>query len=226
MKTPVRIKHHVESLLAACGLEPARALSRPWREPEFARLYAGVAGVTLMNARRCHVLYQLARQSAAVPGALAEVGVYRGGTARLLALAQPSRRLLLFDTFSGLPPVRDGVDLHHCGDFADTSLEAVRRFVNHPRAEFRCGLFPATAAGLEDLTFAFVHVDCDLHDSVRDCCEWFYPRLAPGGVLLFDDYWRRTCPGARRAVDTFFAGKPEVPILTTHGQALVFRLPR
>ena len=31
------------------------------------------------------------------------------------------------------------------------------------------------------------------------------------------------CPGARAAVDEFFAGKPEVPLVLRTGQAVVFR---
>ncbi|MGH9491487.1 MAG: TylF/MycF/NovP-related O-methyltransferase [Terriglobales bacterium] len=215
----------IKRLARAAGIESARDLVRPWEEEPFASVFAAIRGTTLVGPRRCYVLAALARQAAAVPGALAEVGVYRGGTARLLAEVRPDRRLYLFDTFAGMPATDALLDLHRAGDFADTSLAAVRGFVNAGNADFRPGLFPATAAGLEHERFALVHVDCDIYASVRACCEWFYPRLAAGAAMVFDDYAYRSCPGAKKAVDEFFAAKPEQPILAAEGQALVFRLP-
>lgn len=50
-------------------------------------------------------LYQFACQTRSVPGAIAELGVYKGGTAKLLShvLADTGKTLHLFDTFSGMP---------------------------------------------------------------------------------------------------------------------------
>ncbi|MGH9491491.1 MAG: TylF/MycF/NovP-related O-methyltransferase [Terriglobales bacterium] len=215
----------IKRLARAAGIESARNLVRPWEEEPFASDFAAIRGTTLVGPRRCYVLAALARQAAAVAGAMAEVGVYRGGTARLLARMRPDRRFYLFDTFAGMPPTDPARDRHRAGDFADTSLEAVRDFVGAENAVFRPGLFPDSAAGLESERFALVHVDCDIYPSVRACCEWFYPRLTMGGAMVFDDYGYTSCPGARQAVDEFFAAKPEQPILAAEGQALVFRLP-
>lgn len=215
----------IKRLARAAGIESVRNLARPWEEEPFASDFAAIRGTTLVGPRRCYVLAALARQAAAVPGAMAEVGVYRGGTARLLARLRPDRHLYLFDTFAGMPPTDPVRDRHRAGDFADTSLASVQAFVDAENADFRPGLFPATSAGLEHERFALVHVDCDIYASVRACCEWFYPRLGPGAALVFDDYGQESCPGAREAVDAFFADKPEQPILGVEGQALIFRLP-
>ena len=56
---------------------------------------------------------------------------------------------------------------------------------------------------------------------MRDGCAFFYPRMAPGGVMVFDDYGAPTCPGVQQAVDEFFAGKPERPLYLPTGQAVV-----
>ena len=45
------------------------------------------------------------------------------------------------------------------------------------------------------------------------------------GFLVFDDYGFPSCAGARRAVDEFFANKPEVPLCLPTGQCLVVKLP-
>ncbi|MGH9471120.1 MAG: TylF/MycF/NovP-related O-methyltransferase [Terriglobales bacterium] len=216
----------MKAALQSCGFEPASPFVRAWEmSGPFAELFRSIETVTLMDRQRCYLLYCSALQSQAVPGATAEVGVYRGGTAFLLARARPGTPMYLFDTFAGMPRVRPDLDLHRSGDFADTSLDAARRFVASETAVFRPGVFPSSAAGLEGERFSLVHVDCDIYDSVRACCEWFYPRLAPGGLLVFDDYGWPSCPGVRTAVDEFFATRPECPLPVGQGQALVVRLP-
>ena len=43
------------------------------------------------------------------------------------------------------------------------------------------------------------------------CLDFFYPRMVPGGIILFDEYNDPAWPGANRAVDKFFANLPEQP---------------
>ena len=50
---------------------------------------------------------------------------------------------------------------------------------------------------------ALAHIDCDWYDSVRVCIERIVPRLAPGGIMIFDDY--SSYSGCRRAVDEWLA---------------------
>ena len=53
-------------------------------------------------------------------GACAEVGVYKGGTAELIAINRKERPLYLFDTFSGIPYSGKHDNHHKMGDFNDT----------------------------------------------------------------------------------------------------------
>lgn len=199
----------------------------PWLEDrEFLALYRSIQGRTLVDGLRCYMLVQLARHVRAVPGHIAEIGVYQGGTARLLAATRtPGKALHLFDTFAGMPECDPERDQHGRGDFADTSLEGVRAFLG-PAEDvcFHAGRFPETAAPVETLRFSFVHVDCDIHRSVLDCCRFFHPRMERGGVLLFDDYGFVSCPGAKRAVDEYFATQLERPIYLPTGQCFVIKL--
>jgi O-methyltransferase len=193
----------------------------------FAPLWRVARTRTLLDEARAQTLFQLARHASQLDGAMAEIGVYRGGTARLLASVADaaSRELHLFDTFVGMPRA-DERDLHMSGDFWQTSLEEVQRFVGGFRSTvFHQGEFPATAPPVAKQRFSFVHVDVDIARSVEACCEFFYPRLVPGGVLLFDDYGFTSCPGAKLATDAFFADKPEPVMHLTTSQALVLKLP-
>src|SRR5260370_22023303 len=78
---------------------------RPWQsDPDFLRRMSEIENRTLVDRRRLYMLVQLARQTALVPGHVAEVGVYRGGSAKLRArlAADVGKQVLLFDTFSGM----------------------------------------------------------------------------------------------------------------------------
>lgn len=200
----------------------------PWdRDGEFQPLLASIQDHTLVDKVRCYVLYQTLQQCLTLDGTIAEVGVYRGGTARLLATlgGRARKRVHLFDTFGGMPETDEGKDWHAAGDFSDTSLDAVKTFLDGLDVAFHPGVFPQTAAGLQSESFCFVHVDADIHRSVWDSCEFFYSRLVAGGVFVFDDYGFVTCDGAKQAVDTFFADRAEVPCYLPTGQCLVTKLP-
>jgi O-methyltransferase len=216
---------------------PDQDLYRPVFSPwlgygAFKDIYQEVRPYTLVSADRCHVLYSLAIQAAALDGQWYECGVYHGGTAMLLARVLNERRgdrgprLHLFDTFEGMPETDPQKDRHRGGDFADSSMARVSARLEESApgiAVFHIGLIPETFSGLEDHRIAFAHVDVDIFRSVADCCEFIHPRLVPGGFMIFDDYGFPSCPGARKAVDDFFADKAEVPLVLPTGQAIVFR---
>jgi len=196
-----------------------------WRDdPKFMALLDEVSRRSQLNPVKLYALYQFACNAATVSGDVAELGVFRGGSARLLARTLPQKTLHLFDTFQGMPFHDASKDLHVAGDFRDTSRESVGAFLTDcGNVAFHVGMFADTMPQVAARRFAFVHVDADLYDSVKQCCEFFYPRLASGGIMLFDDYGFVSCPGAREAVDQFFAGKPETPIYLATGQSVVIR---
>ncbi|MEO7981557.1 MAG: TylF/MycF/NovP-related O-methyltransferase [Sporichthyaceae bacterium] len=194
-------------------------------DEKFQAAMQGPRSRSLVHDAACYVLYRSLQTTAGLDGDVAEVGVYRGGTALLIARAvERGTRVHLFDTFTGMPDADVTRDMHRAGDFADTSLEAVRSlFADNPDVVLHPGFFPDTAAPEGDRKFRLVHVDVDIHRSVLDCCEFFYPRLVPGGVLVFDDYGWTSTVGARDAVDDFFSGRYETPVYLPTGQALVLK---
>jgi len=146
-------------------------------------------------------LRELSTMAAATPpGALVEVGVYRGGSAIwLYELAQEQGRdLYLFDTFAGIPYKTHPDDAHNVGDFGDglTCEQATHLFA---RAQVIGGVFPDSALGLDLDNVAFAHLDVSQYKSYCDAIAYLYPRMIEGGVMWFDDY--DCLAGAKRAVD-------------------------
>jgi hypothetical protein len=197
-------------------------------DERFWELYAALLreGRVIQPLEDFYNLYQLVQRTQNLPGDIAELGVYRGGSAKLICLLKGDRRLHLFDTFEGMPTVRADVDRHRAGDFADTSVEGVREYLGtFAGVEFYPGLFPGSARALSGAPtrFSLVHLDVDIYESTKAGLEFFYPRLVAGGMMVSHDYRSRGCPGVRKAFDEFFADKPEPVIELWKTQCLVVK---
>ncbi len=145
-----------------------------------------------------------------IPGALAEVGVWRGETSSFLHRVAPERRLYLFDTFEGFPD-RDLPPGATDARFRDTSAAAVAsRVGSSSNVILQPGYVPETLASVADEQFAFVLLDLDLFEPTRASLAFFYKRLAPGGYVIMHDYNNPESDWAcKRAFDAFLVDKPE-----------------
>lgn len=163
--------------------------------------------LSLLGEYKIERLLEFAKRAPA-NGIFIEVGVYKGGSLLALAKAFPERQLVGFDTFEGMPAQYAGRDESHpVGDFADTSVEAVRALFDAKQVTIIKGLFPDPAGDmiddLGDYFIAFAHLDMDHWRGTLEALTFIWPRLLPGGVIVFDDYnWRR-CPGIAPLVQTW-----------------------
>jgi O-methyltransferase len=179
----------------------------PWKNDSgFQDVYRQVRSHTLVDIYRCFDLWRLIEQAAkAGPGDILEVGVWRGGTGAILA--RKAKQLghagdvFLADTFSGV--VKTGAQDfgYRDGDHSDTSEELVRRLLGSMQlsAKLLRGIFPdQRPAEMDQRKFAFCHIDVDTYESGSAIFEWVWPRLAPGGIVVFDDYGFFRCAGITR----------------------------
>lgn len=151
-----------------------------------------------------------------VPGDFAEIGVYRGNTASILAQAAraANRRLFLFDTFSGFDAADQTEIDRPSSAFTDTSLQKVKQFVGEDRVEYVVGRFPDSLSTVKvPDRFAIVHLDCDLLQPTAAGLAFFYPRLSPGGLFVLHDYSSGHWSGCAKAIDAFLKDKPERLVL-------------
>lgn len=90
---------------------------------------------------------------------------------------------------------------------------------------FHVGFVPETFGELApESRFSFVHADLDIYPSTLAACEWFWPRIVPGGVMVFDDYgFFPLRHAAKAAVDEYFAAQRETAIVLPTGQAVLLK---
>jgi O-methyltransferase len=154
-----------------------------------------------------------------IPGDMAELGVYKGHTAKLIHRYVPDKVFHLYDTFQGF----DGRDVAHeatvdgrktpRSQFADTSVAAVLRYIapTNGNVHIHQGFFPDSILESEHaLRYCFVHLDADLCAPIVAGLRYFYPRMERGGFILVHDF--NAWPGARLAVTEFCREVPEIPI--------------
>jgi Macrocin-O-methyltransferase (TylF) len=175
-----------------------------------------------------YTLSRIVEEAAGQTVLLAECGIWRGATIlgmanRLREVQATGWHVVGFDSFEGFPEPADQDALpdgrHHVraakGFYSDTTYEEVNDKVRQLgfKREITLvkGYFENTLSGWADHNFGVVHLDCDLYSSYMTCLNFFYPRMRPGGFIVFDEYdfSASTYPGAQKAIDSFLLDKPE-----------------
>jgi len=190
-------------------LPELRDEGRDW--PQAAETMVGLA--RLSSLRAC-VVQVLADQ---VPGDLLEAGTWRGGSAILMravleAYGDTGRRVWVADSFQGVPPPdaerypADAGDTFHTWDELAVPVERVKaNFAKYglldDRVRFIEGWFKDTLSEAPVEQLAVLRIDGDLYESTLDALRPLYPKVAPGGFVIVDDYG--CVPGCKLAVDEF-----------------------
>lgn len=203
----------------------------PWNlDAAFRRTFQAIKEHTLVDKYRCFELWQLVEQSKKLSGHLLEVGVWRGGSGVLMA-AQAKRcgiqeQVILCDTFAGLVnvgPQDEG--LYRGGEYAapKQAAEQLARGLGLDNVRLLEGVFPqASAHAIAELTFRLCHIDVDVYQSAKDTLEWVWPRLAVGGVVVYDDYGFG-CIGVRKHVEEQRMAADRVVLHNLNGHAIMVK---
>jgi O-methyltransferase len=167
------------------------------------------------------------RAARRLDGAMAEAGVFRGGSARLICHAKGDAPLHLFDVFETLqasaasPECNDEASVRqHFGAVHARQAEVEALLAPVTGVRSHAGVFPDTAGAVADLRFAFVHLDLDLPGATRAALDFFHPRLLPGAILIGDDYADRE---VRDVFGSFFAGRADTVVELPWGQVMIVR---
>lgn len=150
-------------------------------------------------------------------GDVAELGVYKGATAAILAkyCEKYSKELFLFDTFEGFNKEDFvGIDAGRCLSFQIDSMEDVKKQIgNYKNIHYKKGYFPKSLDKECNRKYCFVHIDCDLYKPIKEGLNYFSRRIVKNGIIVCHDYQSGCWNGATQAIDEFVNRKKWKKIL-------------
>ena len=219
-------------------------------DPVFQELYSKgmtISGTPKTRQRplRFYNLVQFLTQTLPLQGHYVECGCWKGLSSYIMCnyikRYDPSfagNQYFVVDSFEGLsePTEFDKItDLAVAGEEKETgfpaggfaaSLEEVKgNLSDFPNIEYFKGWIPPVLDGLPEVTYKFVHIDVDIYEPIHGSIQYFYPRLVPGGLIIFDDYGSLKWPGAKKAVDEYCEAN-NIPLLRlATGQSVVWKHP-
>ena len=173
---------------------------------------------------RLATLELLCRRLADVPGAAAELGVYRGFFARCINQLLPERKIYLFDSFEGFAEEACATDTFQAAH-ANTTIEKVLAILPYPeKVILKPGFFPESLGGLEE-QFCLVSLDVDFYQTTLEGLRYFWPRIAEGGYLLLHDWGNPKLPGVAKALQDFERENgcriPAIPLCDVGGSLIL-----
>lgn len=233
------IRRAIHKSFGFFGLDITRSRNRKNQHPPDFRddeceIVRKVGPWTMTSPERIYALIQAVKyvSSNAIPGAIVECGVWKGGSmaaaARALVQANDNmRHLYLFDTFAGMSePTAGDVEYtgkhavevlrqspgHRCADAPLNCTKRVMLETGYPaeKIHFVVGKVEETVPGAAPDIIAVLRLDTDWYQSTKHELVHLFPRLSRGGVIIIDDYghWQ----GSRQACDEYFS-QNHIPIL-------------
>lgn len=191
------------------------------RRKGFRALYGKYRAFTMIHEAAYVNNLELCAKFAAIPGCVVECGVWRGGMiAGIAEVLGAGREYFLFDSFEGLPPAREELDgasavawqknsrspahYNNC-TAAEEEAAAAMKLSGASSFSLVKGWFNETLPGFRPPNeIAVLRLDGDWYESTRVCLENLYPHVAPGGIVIVDDY--HIWDGCARAVNEFLSG--------------------
>ena len=207
-------------------------------EPDFTTIYNKCKQFSTCSVEPMYSLFKSIEYVVKnnIPGDFVECGVYKGGSAMMMALTlihfkNTDRKIYLYDTFEGMSePTENDVDFS--GNSAKKLLNKSERekdiiWCYGPLDEVKKNML-STGYDSEKVIFikgkvedtipteipnniSILRLDTDWYESTKHELLHLFPLLVKKGVLIIDDYghWE----GARKAVDEYFELHPEKILL-------------
>ncbi|HEX6737491.1 MAG TPA: TylF/MycF/NovP-related O-methyltransferase [Vicinamibacteria bacterium] len=213
------------------------------KDPEFVRAYGrGLQahyGVDHHVHWRAHVVLWVAHCASQLPGDFVECGVNWGFMSscvlEYLDWNARDKSFYLLDTFNGMDRrflTEEEVGLgkweHNekllaAGSY-EVSIDARRaHFAQWDRVHLVQGAVPETLPQVDAPRVAYLHLDMNCSLPERAACEYFWPRLVPGGMILLDDYGWRSYETQKATHDAFAAERGVTILALPTGQGLMVK---
>lgn len=210
-------------------------------EPDFVKAYGrGIkasGGLDPGIEWRVHTALWAGAHCLSVEGDFVECGVNAGFTSSALMQychwSNTGKRFILIDTFSGpvFSQYSDSERMHGRVNVAEraisrgayvTDLDRVRsNFSEWSNVSIVQGAIPDVLQQISFGRIAFAHIDMNCALPEKAAFEFLYPRLTPGGIILFDDYTYHGHDAQHSAINSSLSALDARILSMPTGQGLV-----
>lgn len=183
--------------------------------------------LTYKNASRLLYFSRLFQHIKDIKGDVVECGVGRGRSLLLFSYLVKDemcgRKIWGFDSFEGFPEPTDNDESErksHKGEWNDVSIQKVLNFLSRGGVDSEFiksqitlikGYFNESVHKYRGEGIALLHLDGDLYESYKDPLKTLFPKVVPGGIVMFDEYLNTTehlkFPGGQKAIDEYFGNE-------------------
>jgi len=214
-------------------------------DPAFIKAYQrGIKasdGVDSLFHWRVHVVLWVAQAASKLPGDFVECGVNKGfyssAIMQYLDWNSLDKKFFLLDTFNGIDERFVNDEEKRLGRLEinqrvldqggyELNVESVRKnFSEWERVQIIQGAVPETLRQVDTEQVAYLHLDMNCAIPEVAATEFFWPRLVPGGFVLFDDYAYAGFEPQHSALNKFADSKRIKVMSLPTGQGLVCKPP-
>jgi len=174
----------------------------------FTNYWPHIRNNNLMGEAKSKVLFNELILTENVEGNICEIGCFQGKTSKMMNMVFPHKILELYDTFEGVQGVDPTIDVVPNGIFA-CPLDEVKAFVGENNVQYFKGFFPNTFDNTKDTKYSFIHSDTDTYIGTKSTLDVMWDRVSVNGILMFDDYIWKDCPGVEKAVHEWLPNRTD-----------------
>ena len=211
------------------GLKIVPSIQNNKQFKKFQPIFTKCSSYTMTSAERMYALHKSTQYiiDADIEGDIVETGVWRGGSAMVMALTllekgSQEKKMYMYDTFTGMEePTKNDTNQY-------TGTSPLREWKLHNRSSHNQWCYCSVEDVQENMKttgypeekilliqgkvedtipknipekISLLRLDTDWYESTAHEMEHLYPRLSKGGVLFIDDYnyWG----GCRKGVDEY-----------------------
>ncbi len=201
------------------------SLLKFYREPEAVAVIDdafGEAGLG-MNPLDAYALYSLVRMQASALGSMVEIGMWRGGSARIICHLKGDKKFYGFDTFEGLPGRgEEDEKWFREKQFSSRQEDVAANLAKFPGVTLTKGIFPESGSILNGERLSFVNLDVDLYKGTIDSLNFLWEKMSDRGLILIHDFH---LGGVKKAVAEFLESHHAMSFDCGCSQTALVRVP-
>jgi hypothetical protein len=208
-------------------------------EPAFRNSYnlgaeTGSWGIEPKNKWRVYVACWAAKNCLGLDGDFVECGTYKGGLARAVIqyvnFNTLNKRFYLFDTFEGFDKsqlsdleIIHGINEQYSHYEKEDVYEQVKSLFEDDKVTVIKGTVPESLQKASISKVAFLSIDMNCAEPEVAAMHYFWDKLVPGALVVFDDYEWPQHEAQREALNNFAQEKNTQILPLPTGQGIILK---